>query len=394
MRGSLSARRDAALALEELGRYEEAIACFESIVRDSVLDGASLAALGRMWSARREWTRATRYFEQALPALGSDTLLITAYMMHLGRMGRFDRARALFRSHILPLRFHHPATRHGEVWEGQDVRGKVVLLDVGVDYFGDALQFVRFARVIRDRGGIVVVQGPERLRPVLATVPGVHLAISHADNFIAPDYTASAFWLLLSLDLPVSELIGDTPYISAREDLRAAWRERIPQTGGCNVGIVWQGSNYWCPTNPFGRRTMPLEELRPLTRIPGVKLYSLQCGAGREELHKGPEPFPAIDLAPDFENTAAAILALDVVVTIDTSICHLAGALGKTTYVMLPYSPCFRWGVEGEDCPWYRSAKLFRQPAPGDWSTVVSQVASRLSSRSDRAPLRRAASAT
>jgi hypothetical protein len=133
---------------------------------------------------------------------------------------------------------------------------------------------------------------------------------------------------------------------------------------------------------------MPLEALRPLAEVPGIRLYSLQCGPGREELLRAKEPFPAIDLAPDWENTAAAILALDAVVTIDTSIAHLAGALGQTTYVMLPYSPCFRWGVEGEDCPWYRSARLIRQTEPGDWSTVVSAVASRLSSRLDPVPPR------
>jgi tetratricopeptide (TPR) repeat protein len=384
MRGPLSARRDAALALEELGRYDEAIAAFEEIVRDSIVDGPSLAALGRMWSARREWTRATRYFEQALPALGSDTLLINGFILHLARLGQFDRARALFRSRMRPLRFHHPPGHEAPIWEGQDIRGKLVLLDVGSDYFGDAFQFVRFARLVRQRGATVVVRGPERVRRLLATVPGVHLAISRSDNLVVPDYTASAFWLLLSLDVPVSELIGDTPYLSAPADLRDAWRKGIPPRDGLNIGIVWQGSNYWCPQNPYGRRSMPLEALRPLTRIEGVKLYSLQCGPGREELSLGPEPFPAIDLAPDFENTAAAILALDAVVTIDTSIAHLSGALGQTTYVMLPYSPCFRWGMGDEDCPWYRSAKLFRQPEPGDWSAVVSAVASRLSSRSGR----------
>jgi hypothetical protein len=394
MRGSLTARRDAALALEQLGRYDEAEAGFLDIVRDSLLDGASLAALGRIASGRREYDRAGRYFERARPALGSDTLLLNDYVLHLARLGDYDRARAFFRSHIRPLEIHHPLAHTAPVWEGQDIRGKVVLLDVGVDYFGDALQFVRFARVIRGRGGIGVVRGPERIRSLLATVPGVHLAISGNDTLVKPDYTASAFWLLLSLDVPVSELIGETPYLSARPDLRAAWRRGIAPRDGCNVGIVWHGSNYWCRTNPFGRRTMPLEALRPLAAIEGVKLYSLQCGAGREELSQGPDPFPAIDLAPDFDNTAAAILALDVVVTIDTSIAHLAGALGQTTCVMLPYSPCFRWGKEGEDCPWYRSVTLYRQAAPGDWSSVVEAVASRLSSRSDRAPRKLAAFAT
>ena len=119
---------------------------------------------------------------------------------------------------------------------------------------------------------------------------------------------------------------------------------------------------------------MCLEELRPLAAVPGVSLYSLQCGEGRTELQNAEPGFPAVDLAPDFPNTAAAIDALDLVVTIDTSIAHLAGALGKRTFLMLPYDACFRWMVDREDTPWYPSLRLFRQTTPGQWSDVVSGV--------------------
>ena len=126
---------------------------------------------------------------------------------------------------------------------------------------------------------------------------------------------------------------------------------------------------------------MRLEELRPLAAIPGVTLYSLQCGDGRTELLQADPPFPAIDLAPDFPNTAAAIEALDLVVTVDTSIAHLAGALGKRTFLMLPYNPCFRWMVNREDTPWYPATRLFRQTRPGEWSDVVTAIARALEPR-------------
>jgi hypothetical protein len=119
---------------------------------------------------------------------------------------------------------------------------------------------------------------------------------------------------------------------------------------------------------------MPLEELRPLTRIPGVNVYSLQRGPGHEELSEAIPPFPAIDLAPDFQNAAAVISEVDLVVTIDTSIAHLAGALGKLTYVMLPYDACFRWMMDRADTPWYPTMRLFRQTEPGEWSDVVRAV--------------------
>lgn len=125
---------------------------------------------------------------------------------------------------------------------------------------------------------------------------------------------------------------------------------------------------------------MPLECLRPLTRVPDVTLYSLQCGDGRGELLTTDPPFAAIDLAPDFPNTAAAIEALDLVVTVDTSIAHLAGALGKKTFLMLPYDACSRWMIDRDDTPWYPAMRLFRQTKPGEWSDVVESVARALPS--------------
>ena len=123
---------------------------------------------------------------------------------------------------------------------------------------------------------------------------------------------------------------------------------------------------------------MALEDLRPLAAIPGVTLYSLQCGKGRAELRNASPPFPAIDLAPDFPNTAAAIESLDLVVTIDTSIAHLAGALGKRTFLMLPYNSCFRWMVNRDDTDWYPQTRLFRQTRPGVWSDIVNSIARQL----------------
>jgi hypothetical protein len=173
-------------------------------------------------------------------------------------------------------------------------------------------------------------------------------------------------------------MIGKVPYLEASANLRTEWGKRIPSESGMNVGIVWRGSPYFI-RDPFGKRSMALEDLRPLTGIPGVTLYSLQCGEGRTELKNANPPFPAIDLAPDFPNTAAAIESLDLVVTIDTSIAHLAGALGKRTFLMLPYIACFRWMVHRDDTDWYPAMKLFRQKRPGVWSDVVNAVVRELS---------------
>jgi hypothetical protein len=172
----------------------------------------------------------------------------------------------------------------------------------------------------------------------------------------------------------VEKMIGGAPYLESPAGLRAEWRERIPRSQGLNVGLVWRGSP-WRMRDRYGRRSMPLEELRPLAAVPNIRLYSLQYGEGRSELPQANPPFPAIDLAPDLPNTCAVMEALDIIVAIDTGIAHLAGALGKRTFLMLPYDPCFRWMVDRDDTPWYRSVRLFRQSRPGDWSDVVAAVA-------------------
>jgi hypothetical protein len=201
----------------------------------------------------------------------------------------------------------------------------------------------------------------------------VDLVVAPHDPTPPLDYEAVAFWMLWEMSVPVEEMICRGPYLQAPADLREQWRRRIMSTAGINVGIVWCGSPK-LKLDRFRYRSMQVSDLRPLAAKRGVTLYSLQCGEGRTELLDANPPFPAIDLAPDFPNTAAIIEALDLVVTVDTSIAHLAGALGKRTFLMLPYNADFRWMADRDDTPWYPATRLFRQTRPGQWSDVVAAV--------------------
>lgn len=295
------------------------------------------------------------------------------YVLHWSRLGDFERARKFYHSHMRGPAFDRLLRPAAKRWEGQDIRGKTLRMIAGDIYFGDALQYGRFARVAKEAGANVIMQVPKRLRSLLRTVEGVDSVVAPRDSVPAVHYEAGAFWMLYALPVPVSEMIGGKPYLRAPCALRADWKKRIAPTSGINIGIAWRGSPYRIRDH-FGGRSMRLEELRALAMVPGVTVYSLQCGQGRMELLNTNPPFPAIDLAPDFPNTAAAIEALDLIVTVDTSIAHLAGALGKRTFLMLPYDACFRWMVNRNDTPWYPSVRLFRQSKPGEWSDVVAAV--------------------
>jgi tetratricopeptide (TPR) repeat protein len=361
-----------AFALAETGRYEDAIAILQNVLVRRSDDKTSMRVLAEMYTGMREWESARFWYEKAVTA-GNDPQAVIGLLLHWSRLGDFERARQICRSRMLGENFETFLGPAAGRWEGQDLRGKTLHLTAGDLYFGDALQYGRLARVAKEAGARVVLQAPKRLRSLLRASEIADCVIAPHDPLPPIDFHASAFWSLYTTPVPLERIIGETPYLKAPRDLCAEWRKRIPRAGGIRAGIVWKGSGYRL-RDRFGNRSMPLECLRPLTRVPDVTLYSLQCGDGRGELLTTDPPFAATDLAPDFPNTAAAIEALDLVVTVDTSIAHLAGALGKRTFLMLPYDACSRWMIDRDDTPWYPAMRLFRQTKPGEWSDVVESV--------------------
>jgi len=374
---SLKVERGMAMALAEEGFYEEAIAMLHNILGRRPDDPTSIRRLAELYTGLRDWSAAQFWFEKGI-AVGKDPMVVIGYLLHWSRLGDFERARRVYRSHMQGENFESILGPASCRWQGQDIRGKTLRLNAGDIYFGDALQFGRFARVAKQAGARVTLQAPKRLRSLARTMEGVDSVVAPHDPASETAFHASAFWLMYMLDIPIAEMIGKAPYLQAPSDLCTEWGKRIPSTSGINVGIVWRGSPYLI-RDRFGKRSMALEDLRILASIPHCTLYSLQCGEGRAELRNANPPFPAIDLAPDLPNTAAAIEALDLVVTIDTSIAHLAGALGKRTFLMLPYNACFRWMMNRDDTPWYPAIRLFRQTRPGVWSDVVNAIVRALS---------------
>lgn len=371
----LHAERGVAMALADRGDYHEAVPLLVDVIRRSPDDYSSMRLLAEVYTGLREWRSAQCWHEQAIA--GNDFRALTAWVLHWARFGDFERGRQIYRSRIRGVEFDGAMRPVARRWEGQDIRGKTLRLIAGDIYLGDAVQFVRFARVAKEAGARVIAEVPKRLRSLLRTVDGIDDVTAPQDRGPDADYESHAFWLLFTLPVSVGRMIGGEAYIQSPAELRAGWRHRIPRSPGLSVGLVWRGSP-WRIRDRYGRRSMTLEDLRPLASLPNVRLYSLQYGEGRAELLEAKPPFPAVDLAPDLPNACAAIDSLDVVVTIDTGIAHLAGALGKRTFLMLPYDACFRWMVDREDTPWYRSLRLFRQTTPGEWPDVVAAVAGAL----------------
>jgi tetratricopeptide (TPR) repeat protein len=260
-------------------------------------------------------------------------------------------------------------------WRGEPFPGKTILLHAEQGY-GDTIQFVRFAAVVKALGGRVVVLCPRELVPLLSRTPGVDHCCSTNDPAPAFDLQAPLMSVPRILGITLESIPASVPYLVVADTVREHWQAVIQPHCGFKVGIVWQGN----PKQKRDRyRRIALKHFEPLAAIPGVRLFSLQKGAGAEQLAHA--QFPIIDLGPqlcDFTDTAAASLNLDLIIGSCTSVVHLAAALGRPTWVCLGCVPDWRWLIARSDSPWYPTVRLFRQTASTGWRPVFAQLAAAL----------------
>lgn len=285
------------------------------------------------------------------------------------------------RSHV--YRLIHKLFEIIPKWDGKSsLQGKYILL-MHEQGFGDSIQFLRYARKIMELGARVAVHVKNPLYRLFQSFTPEVTLIRESD----PLPPCDCAYVLMSLPYALgTHRIEDIPayphYLSADSILAATWREKIasltqsPQH--LRVGIVWGGN----PEHGNDRhRSIPMSRLQQLLNLPKVEFYSLQKGKPLDDLKTLPAGMVVHDLGSaceDFADTAAAISNMDLVISVDTSVVHLAGALGHPTWVLLPHIPDWRWLNEREDSPWYPSMRLFRQPAINDWDSVLQQVGQEL----------------
>jgi hypothetical protein len=246
---------------------------------------------------------------------------------------------------------------------------------------GDMIQFIRFARVAKRMGGHVVVECPGRMVPLLRSCQGVDEWVAQGDEPPACDVQLPLMSVPAAIRATPEDVSREGAYLAAAPERVERWRAALRSIAGLKIGVSWQGN----PSYSMDRfRSLPLAEFRPLARLPGVTLVSLQQGFGADQVTDVRALFPVATLEGEldrdgaFLDTAAIVTLLDLVVTSDTALAHLAGALGAPTWVVLPYAADWRWGVAGESCPWYPTMRLFRQSRPGDWGGVFRRVAEEL----------------
>lgn len=263
-------------------------------------------------------------------------------------------------------------------WEGQPLKGKSLLM-LAEQGLGDRIQFVRYAALAAEAGATVYLKCDSTLKAILGTVPGIEAASDDNDDFPDLDFQVPMLSMPMLFNTTVDTIPQTSPYITAPQKAREDWATRLQAANGAlRVGLVWAGN----PDNKTDRkRSVPLQMLIPLLQTPGVDFYSLQIGAAAAQLETLPTGIRPGQMFPEpqlFTEVAAALCNLDLVITVDTAIAHLAGALGVPVWTMISLVPDWRWGQSGPGSTWYDSMRLFRQPTIGDWPTVIENIKSEL----------------
>jgi len=358
----------------DAGRFEECAALCRVLIEAEPGNAEAHAMLGRALTAEGE-------FDEALAAT-TDALRLSPADIGFN----LDRAVALLKAgHLLEgWAAYEWRRRRGEPPAGQmlpkvryleDFDGRTVLIDHEAG-FGDTIQFVRYARSLAEMGARVVLKVPAELTRLMRGQDWIADVVTGGAT--PPfDYRCPAMSLPYVFDTVLETIPADGPYLVADKGLTAGWSARLPP--GPRVGLVWSGeprSDDPAAQALDRRRNLPFKMLLPLTVTPGVSFVSLQAGPARSQIAGGVhDPMGAVR---DLADTAAIIANLDAVISVDTAVAHLAGAIGKPVFLLDRYDNCWRWLYARGDSPWYPSLMIFRQAQPGDWLGPVTQAAQTL----------------
>lgn len=365
--------------LQLQGRLDEAVASFHDALRLDPQSCAAYVGLGNTLLADGRINDAMHQYESALklkpdyPEARWNQAL--AYLLN----GELEKG---WEGHELRLKFQqsYPHAYGKPFWKGENFQGRRLLIYDEIGY-GDVFQFVRYLPLVKERGGTLIFECKPGLSRLLHGFPGIDELLERGNQPV-PE---SAF----DLQLPMESLPGifaatlqtipdKVPYLKPATDLLEKWQKRLENARGLKVGLVWSG-------NPYSQydkmRSCTLSDFSTLAEFEGVTFVSLQKGPAEMQLTNPPQGMRIIALGSelsDFADTAAVIESLDLVISVETAVPHLAGALGKKVWTILSFVPAWRWMMERSDSPWYPSMRLFRQTSRGEWEGVMQEVAKQL----------------
>jgi tetratricopeptide (TPR) repeat protein len=409
--GYLHALKNRAAALKSLSRYEEALAAYAAVlaVKPDELDAlnecgglhlrlgrpaAAIACYDRALAAaprlvelninRATALAAMRRFDDALQSLAAAIAIqpdcavahYRASLIHL-RLGDFKKGWRGFEWRLRSERAPKMRQVDAPLWLGdRPLEGKTILL-LSEQGFGDTIQFLRYASLVAALGATVMLDVPRELKTLAATVPGVAAVFDHSEPTPPVDFYSPLLSLPRAFQSDLATVPANIPYLRPSDERLKRWRERVPRNGRRKIGICWAGSNAHLNDH---NRSIALDRFARVLAVPNLDFVSLQreTGDAQAAILRNHHVIAFGRELRDFADTAAALATLDLVISVDTSVAHLAGAMGKGVALLLPFAPDWRWMDDRSDSPWYPTMRLFRQPTMGDWDSVLERLCQEL----------------
>jgi tetratricopeptide (TPR) repeat protein len=357
----------------EKQQYNNAIFCYQKAFQIDPNSAETYNNLGCVLQDRGDFDNALINFKKALQLdpQNADAHLNLSFLLLLS--GNFNRGWKEF-SWRLKRKDSQRYDFSQPLWDGANIDGLTILLHTEQG-LGDTLQFIRYAPFIAQNGAKVIVACQREVCALLRTVEGIEQVIERGEDL--PDF--NVYCPLLSLPLLLNATLesipAKVPYVRIDSLLVQKWRNKVQHDHSkIKVGLVWAGR----PEHKDDRnRSCRLEFFSPLAELSNISFYSLQKGVASEQAKNPPKGMKFLDYTEeirDFSDTAALMENLDLTLSVDTSVVHLAGALGKSVWTLIPFSPDWRWMLNREDSPWYPTMRLFRQPSLGDWESMIARV--------------------
>jgi tetratricopeptide (TPR) repeat protein len=361
--------------VKKLGRHDEALAWYDRAAAINpfhveVLNNRStiLAALGRHREALESCSKATAVNPAHANAQWNESLLRLRLGDYLAGFEKYEWRWKRDEGQKTQRKFAKP------LWLGDTpIAGQTIFVHAEQG-FGDTIQFARYAAMLAKRDARVILEVQPPLKSLLSQIGADVQLIGHGEDIPSFDLHCPLLSLPMAMRTELATIPAEVPYLTVPGDLIAQWDARLPARQGLRVGLVWSGN---ATHKDDHNRSIALARVASLFDMPNIEFVSLQ-----KELREADAQLLATDSRiadigrhfGDFTDTAAAVSNVDLVISVDTSVAHLAGALGKPVWVLLPFCPDWRWLLDRDDSPWYPTARLFRQPRIGDWESVVGRV--------------------
>lgn len=370
----LEAHHNLGVVFKEKGIFHEAVPCFQRVLQLKPDHASALYNLGNTLVAEGRFKEAMIAYEKAIDIQPSyaDAHWSMA-LMHL-LFGNYEEGWRGYEyrwelKDVMERRVFSQAQ-----WNGSNMNNLRILLYTEQG-FGDTLQFIRYAPLVAQKGGEVILECQKELMSLLKNVEGIQHIVLSGQPLPEFDLHCPLLSLPLMFGTTLETIPATIPYLKTDPGLVQQWKQKIiTDNSHLKIGLVWAGD----PRYKFGQdRSCSLTTFASLAQFNNIIFYSLQKGDSANQLKNPPEGMTILDFTAeirDFSDTAAIIENLDLIISVDTAVAHLAGALGKPIWSLLPFIPDWRWMLNREDSPWYPTMRLFRQPSRGDWASVINFI--------------------